>query len=119
MKDALRPLPQDDRDLQLGQLINWPKLSELDTAYTVPPFSVKDQNADGNDDFCAAAAGAGMIEPKEGVELYYPFLFAAAKFESGDDPDSWGLSLRDIGKGLTKWGVPEVIDVPQNIKNLP
>lgn len=118
IKPGLRRLEDDARDLHLGQLISWPKLSELPVAYSVQPFSIKNQLADGNDDFCASAAGTGMVEPKEEVELFYPFLFAAAKHEEGGDPDSWGLSFRDVGKALRKWGVPDVKDVPDSVKNL-
>ena len=119
IKAGLKPLPEDKRDLNLGQLINWPKLSQLPARFRVEPLSIKNQIADGNDDFCAAAAGTGMTEPKEEEELFYPFLFAAAKHESGDDPDSWGLSLRDVGKALRKWGVPGINEVGLEIKNLP
>ena len=116
--DGLKELTKDENDFQLGTLIKWPKLSELPLEYLVEPLSIKDQIADGNYDFCGSCAGAGMIEPKEEAELFYPFLFAAAKYESGQDPDSFGLNMRDIGKGLTKWGVPEIKDVPDWVKNL-
>ena len=116
--NGLQELPKDEKDFQMGALIKWPKLSTLPFEYLIEPLSIKDQIADGNYDFCGGCAGTGMIEPKEEAELYYPFLFAAAKYESGQDPDSFGLNMRDIGKGLTKWGVPEVQDVPQWVKQL-
>ena len=114
--NGLWELPKDENDFQLGAIIKWPKLSSLPMEYFIEPLSIKDQIADENYDFCGSCAGTGMIEPKEEAELYYPFLFAAAKHESGQDPDSFGLNMRDIGKGLTKWGVPEVKDVPQWVK---
>lgn len=115
---GLQELSRDVRDLQLGALIKWPKLSELPLEYLPEPFSIKDQISDGNFDFCGSCAGAGMIEPKEETELFYPFLFAASKHASKQNPDSFGLNIRDVGKGLTKWGVPETTDVPKEIKDL-
>lgn len=117
LQEGLKPYTEDTRDFNLGALIKWPQLSELPNEFWTIPFSIKDQLKDGNDDFCASCAGTGMIEPEEEVELFYPFLFAAAKFESGEDPDMFGLQLRDVGKALTKWGVPEVKDVPKEVLN--
>lgn len=118
LNKGLLPLPKDERDYQLGALIKWPKLSELPVKFSVEPISIKNQLEDGNEDFCGACAGTGMIEPKEGMELFYPYLFAAAKKISGGDPDNWGTDLRSIGKALQKYGVPETKDVPEIIKNL-
>ncbi len=115
---GLKFLSHDDRDFKLGALIKWPKLNELPREYQVKPLSIKNQLADGNDDFCAACAGSGMIEPKEEAELFYPFLFAAAKYEGKDDVNSFGLELRSVGKALVRWGVPELKDVPDEVKNL-
>ncbi len=118
LQRGLRTLTPDDRDFNLGSLVRFAPLSDLPPSYFVAPLSTKDQIADGFDDGCAAAAGTGMIEPKEEAVLFYPFLFAAAKYLSGDDPDSWGLELRDIGRALTKYGVPEYADVPEHIRTL-
>lgn len=115
---GLNKRTEDKRDFQLGAIIKWPKLSELPTEYLCSPLSIKNQLADGNDDFCASCAGSGMIEPKEEVELYYPFLFAAAKYIEGGDPDSFGLELRSVGRALAKYGVPKISDVPQEVLNL-
>lgn len=108
----------DERDFNLGALIAWPKLEELPEAYQVSPLSIKNQLLDGNDDFCASCAGAGSYEPKEEVELFYPYLFAAAKFASGQDPNEWGLRIEEVAKGLQKWGIPENCEVPEEVKNL-
>lgn len=118
LKGGLKERVKDDRDMPLGAVIRWPKLSDLPKEYWTIPLSIKNQNADGNDDFCGSCAGTGMIEPKEEVELFYPFLFAAAKYESGEDVEEWGLSLKDVAKGLTKHGVPELKDVPQEVLDL-
>lgn len=108
----------DERDFKLGALVSLPKLEELPPAFKIEPLSIKDQIRDGNSDFCASCATSGMIEPKEEVILYYPFLFAASKYESGDDINSFGLTLRAVCKGLQKHGVPELKDIPQEVLNL-
>lgn len=118
IKEGILPLERDDRDFTVGALFQLPKLKDLPEEYLVEPLSIKDQNSDGNYDFCAGCAGTGMIEPKEGVELFYPFLWAAAKFESGTDVNSFGVDLRSVGKALCKWGVPEIKDIPDSVKNL-
>lgn len=118
MNPGLRPKTPDERDFKTGALIDMPAISELPEEYSVTPFSIKDQITDGNEDFCASYAGTGMREPEEEVEMFAPFLFAAAKLESGDAPSSWGLELRDVAKALIKWGIPEVQDVPHETKIL-
>lgn len=118
IKHGLNLLPQDNRDLPTGALFQLPKLTELPKEYFVEPLSIKDQNADGNYDFCAGCAGTGLREPAEQIELFYPFLWAAAKFESGDDVNSFGTDIRSVGKALCKWGIPEVKDVPQSVRDL-
>lgn len=116
MKHGLKPRIKDTRDFNLGAIFVVP--NDVVDEYFNVPFSLKNQVADGNDDYCASCAGAGAMEEKEQAELFYPFLFAAAKFESGTNPDDWGLQIRDIGKAAVKWGIPEVKDVPDEIKNL-
>lgn len=118
LKPGLQPNIDDERDLQVGAIINWPKLEELAFEFFIDPLSIKNQLADGNDDFCGACAGTGMIEPREEVELFYPFLFAAAKYEAGQDPQSFGLPIRGVLKALQKYGVPELKDVSDEVKNL-
>jgi hypothetical protein len=106
-QDSLKEREVDERDMQLGAIIKWPSLLEIPEEYRIEPLSIKNQNADGKDDACASCAITGMIEPKEEAILYYPFVFAAAKHEAGGDPNSWGLTLKDVGKALTKHGAPE------------
>ena len=116
---GIKPRSYDRRDFLGGALYTLPRVQVLPDEYLLTPLSVKDQNTDGNYDFCASCAGAALKEQQEGVELFYPFLFAAAKHEQGGDPDDFGLELRSIGKALVKWGIPAVSDVPQEIKDLP
>ncbi len=118
LQAGLKERTGDERDFRLGQIIRWPKLEDLPDSYKIEPLSIKDQSADGNGDFCTAYALAGMIEPKEETILWPDYLFAAGKHESGEDPDSWGLQLRDIGKGLVKWGVPAEASVDDNTRKL-
>ena len=107
----------DERDITVGAVITLPAVSELPRRYMIEPISVKNQNADGNQDFCAAYAGCSMIEPKEGTELFPPFLFAAAKSIAGTHPNSWGLELRDVGQALVKHGVPARNSVSDSFKD--
>lgn len=108
---SLRPFEEDGSEFALGAIIKWPKLNELDDKYIVDPLSIKNQIKDKKDDACGSCAGSGATEPREEAVLFYPFLFAAAKEASGSDPMDWGLTLKDIGKGLAKYGIPEVKDV--------
>ena len=121
LKGGLKKLEIDNRDLVLGAFaeeFNLPDLSEIPESYSLTTLSIKDQVRDGNTDFCGSCAGTVAKEVQENVELYYPYLFAAAKFESGDDPDSWGLSLRDVGQAIRKWGIPRQGEIPPEILEL-
>ena len=118
LKAGLRRLTEDNNDLLTGAIFSLPELSEIPESYSISTLSIKDQVADGNTDFCASAAGAVTKEVQENDVLYYPYLFAAAKFESGQDPDSWGLSLRDMGQAMRKWGIPKMSQVPDEVKAL-
>ena len=115
LKGGLNPLSKDSNDLVLGAIFDLPELHEIPESYSLPTLSTKNQVADGNDDFCASCAGTVAKEVQENEVLYYPYLFAAAKFESGADPDSWGLSLRDVGQAVRKWGIPKLSEVPPEV----
>lgn len=118
VKAGLQERSTDERDIAVGAIIQLPELKELPKEYKINPLSIKDQNAAKDDDFCGAYSGSGGIEPKEESELFPPFLFAAAKFEAGVHPNSWGLQLRDVGQALVKWGVPEKNSVSNEVKEL-
>lgn len=119
MNFGLLPQSDDARDYSLGAVVKLAPLNTLPSIFTRDPLSIKNQLKDRLNDFCAAASAAGEAEPREEAQLFYPFLFAAAKYESGKDPDTWGLELREIGKAFTKHGCPEVGDVPEEVRNLP
>ena len=117
-EDSLQPFIEDGSEFPVGAIIDFPKLDTLPVEFSIQNLSVKNQIADGNDDFCASAAGTVAKEVQENVELFYPYVFAAAKHESGKDPDAFGLSIKDVGKALCEWGVPELKDVSESVLNL-
>lgn len=118
IQEGLRPHIETGKELRTGFILRFPKLEELPKEFIIQPLTIKNQIADGNDDFCASCATTGAIEPREEVELYYPFLFAAAKAVTGEDPDSWGLPLDSIGKAVVKYGIPELKDIPKEVLDL-
>ena len=113
--DSLKPFLEDGSEFALGAIIKWPKKKDIPEKYEVEPLSIKDQVKDKKDDACGSCAGSGAIEPREKAVLFYPFLFAAAKYASGSDPMDWGLTLKDVGKGLQKHGIPELKDIPAKL----
>lgn len=115
---GLRPIERNGTEFKMGAVFDLPPLEELPESFSFSPLSIKDQNADGNGDMCAACASSGMKELQEEEILYYPYLFAAAKYETDDNPDSWGLTLKQVGKALTVWGIPKLSDVPDAVLSL-
>ena len=115
---GLKPHVKTGEEYPVGAIISFPKLIKLAALFSFENLSVKNQIADGLDDFCGACSGTVTKEVHDGDEQYYPFLFAAAKEVSGDSVDSWGLSLDDVGKALRIYGVPFVKDVPQSVKDM-
>lgn len=117
-QDSLQPLPPDPRDFNLGELIVYPKLSELPESFSLgDPLSIKDQNADENYDFCTAYAYCGASEYQEGEELSPAYSFAASKKISGDIK-GWGQNLRDAAKAHVDWGAVSVKDETEKDKAL-
>lgn len=105
---GLKTLPYDARDFSFGAIFGLPKLEELPDVYFIPPLAIKDQ---GNSDMCAAFASISASEDQEGVELSPEYVFMKAKEMEGDYT-TWGLSLRDVCKVLTKIGSIEMKDAP-------
>ena len=112
---GLKLLPPDSRDFQLGQLVVFPKLSELPEEFSLVPLEqieILDQTANGLDgDMCSAYATCGMSALQEGTMLYPPFSFAASKGISGD-PDGWGQNMRDAFKSHQKIGAVIMSEIP-------
>lgn len=115
---GLKPLERTGKEFPVGAIIDFPPLTQLATQFSFENLSVKNQIADGLDDFCGACSGTVLKEIQDGAVQYYPFLFAAAKAVSNDDVVAWGLSLDDVGKALCRFGVPFQSDVPKKVKDM-
>lgn len=107
MKNALRPLPKDTRDMKLGSIITFPPLSELPLTYIIETQTIKDQI----DDFCSGNACTLLLEQTEGVELDELWYFAASK-KLSNDVDEFGQDLRTAMKVAVKIGAIEKKDAP-------
>jgi hypothetical protein len=103
--------------VEIFTLETWPKLSELPIKYEEPRLSLKDQVAELLSDGCVAYSGASAQEPRFDEEFYAPFVFAAAKSYT-QDPMSWGLTQRNMGKALKFHGAPRVEYVPESVNQL-
>lgn len=113
---GLNPLPKDKRDLQLGAIIQLPKLSELPKSYRAPVLTIDDQY---DSDFCAASASCKVSEYQEGEPLSFEWQFAVAKNLSGKDPETFGLDLRMAMKSHTAVGALARKDAPYSLANKP
>jgi hypothetical protein len=113
-KDSLAPLPYDARDFHLGQLIDYPKLEDIPSAFSLGPTDIKDQIADGNDDMCTAYATCTASQYQEHVILYPAYSFALSKAISGN-PEAWGQNLRDAHAAHVKYGALAFADTPESV----
>lgn len=103
---GLKLLPRDDRDFKVGLFVTLPKLKDLPKKFCLPHLTIKDQNADGNGDFCSAYATCGISEIQEGVPLYPELSFAASKFLSGE-PEGWGQDARSAVASHVRFGAAD------------
>lgn len=108
---GLKETPKDDRDFQLGAIINLPALEELPQEFYFKLTKVKDQL---DTDFCSAYATCAISEIQEEVELDPLWSFAVSKMLSGD-ADEWGQDIRSALKGHTKYGAIEISNSPYSI----
>lgn len=100
-RGGLTPLPEDNRDFQLGAIFNLGDTSQLPYSFELElPFPVRDQ---GSTDYCSAFTTCCMSELQEGVELDPQFSFAVSKMIS-EDPDTWGQNMRDAMKAHVQVG---------------
>jgi hypothetical protein len=106
LKPGLAPTPADERDFQLGALIDLPALSELPASFRFPTLGVKDQK---DTDFCTAFASDLLHEIMTGVELCPEWGFAASKSLSGDTT-GYGQDIRTALKRHVKLGA-----LPKNL----
>jgi len=120
VQDALHPLPKDDRDLRLGDVINLPPLSALPASYTVglPPVIDQDTPLNPESDFCAAAASSAVVELREGIELAYEWVFAVAKWMTGNI-ESFGIDLRSMCQAWVTYGCIERSQSPFSMATQP
>lgn len=98
IRQGLSLLTKDDRDFQLGQLVTYPKLSELPESFSLIPLTIKDQNANGDDDACSGYVTASISEMQEDIPLSGRYSFAVGKYIAGGDIDSFGNDLRSAMK---------------------
>lgn len=113
MNDAVKPLPRDDRDFKVGQIIG---AQRKPRRFRLKTFPHKNQ---GNSDKCTAYASCTASEIQEKVELNPDWVFAKSKEMSGD-VDSWGQDLRTIAKTHQKHGAPEqsVVEIPEEDRHI-
>ena len=115
LKGGLLPLQEGKKHFQLGQLVQYPKLSDLPEEFDIVPddeIVIMDQIADGNDDMCSAYATCGMSALQEGTQLWPQFSFAASKKLSGD-PGEWGQTIDKALESHVEIGALAIDDVPK------
>lgn len=118
LKGGLTPLPKDERDFQLGALVKYPLLTELPESFSLgAPLTIKDQNADGNEDACTGYGTAGMNEYQENIPLSGAFSFAVGKADDLNK-SSWGNDLRSAFRGVQKRGIAEETALSEEDKKL-
>lgn len=115
---GLKLLPKDNRDLNLGSIVKLPELSELPDKFSLGETIIRNQEADGNDDFCTAYGTIGMAYLMDGVEGSQEWVFAASKELSGKN-EEFGQDMRMAFKTWVKYGSPrkEYVKVPEDKKD--
>ena len=114
-KGGLLPLKKDEKDIHLGEIVTLPKLEELPEEFSLGDTIIRNQEADGNKDFCTAYGTVGMAQLQDGMEGSQEWIFAASKELSGD-PAEFGQNMRDAFKVWVKYGSPlrNEVKVPEN-----
>lgn len=104
-RDALLPLPQDDRDIVLGAVFSLGSITEVPKeSFDVTYFDyILDQ---GGTDFCSAYAGTYISSDQEEVALSPEYQFAKTKEIEGN-PESWGANLRSACKSFLAGSIPQ------------
>lgn len=115
IKNGLRPLVEDSRDLKVGAFLDLPKLKDIPDKLILGEPSVVNQY---DTDFCGAAATSALSELHEGIPLSFEWLFAVAKMIEGDK-DSWGLDLRTACKAAVKYGSIKRTEAPYSLDDKP
>ena len=118
-KGGLNLLPKDERDINLGEIVTLPKLEELPADFSLGDTIIRNQEKDGNSDFCTAYGTCGMAYLQDNnIEGSQEWVFAASKELSGD-PEGFGQNMRDAFKAWVKYGSPlrNEVKVPENPKD--
>lgn len=113
MNKGLKPLPVDERDFKVGQIMSLPKLEDLPEEFELPTLGVKNQY---DSDFCSAFAATLVSESQEGIELSPEWHFAVSKKISGDVKE-WGQDLRSACEVSVKYGDIPQKDAPFTLKD--
>jgi len=102
IKEGLKPLPEDNRDLRLGSVFGQgdPKKLPVYSFKVCNPLVIKDQR---NSDFCSAYGLTAVSEDQEGIELS-PFYQFAKTCQIMGEWDTWGADLRSACKSSIKYG---------------
>lgn len=107
---GLEKLAYDKRDLSLGGIFGFAKLTDVpDIDWIVKePLKMKNQL---DKDFCTGYTVTEVSEDQEGVELSPDFQYAASCRIRGDYT-KWGMDLRIAFKSAVEYGSLAVSDVP-------
>ena len=109
---GLQDTPYDERDFQLGAIVDLPQLKEIPNEFSFEPLAIKDQL---NTDFCSAFATCSISELQEGKILDPLWSFAVSK-KISEDPETWGQNIRDALKAHVKYGALPESDSPYLIE---
>src|SRR3990167_6781814 len=112
-KGGLNLLPKDERDIHLGSILALPKLEELPSVFSLGDTIIRNQEVDGNKDFCTAYGTVGMAYLEDSKEGSQEWIFAKSKELSGNT-EGFGQNMRDAFKVWVKYGSPfrEDVKVP-------
>lgn len=112
MKGGLKPLKKDKRDFRAGLILALPRLETLPRKIDKKILKIINQTSSS---FCTAASSAYGKQITEGKNPFWPALYAIGKWVAREDPDEWGLQMRDIYKALN-YSVPMFEDAPESLK---
>jgi len=118
VRGGLIPLSRDDRDINLGSIVKLPELSELPTEFSLGDTIIRNQETEGNDDFCTAYGTVGMAYLQDDIEGSSEWVFAASKEISGNH-EGFGQDMRTAFKTWIKYGSPrnKQVGVPKNLQD--
>ena len=115
---GLNELPDDGRDLHLGNIVTLPSPTELPPTFSLGETIIRDQGGAGDNDFCTAYGTVAAAYLQDGVEGSQAWVFAASKAISGNE-EAFGQDMRTIYKAWVKYGSPKrkLVEVPQSLSH--